>query len=199
MAKSKDTLKTRRERRTDHELHSHRAHSIASIASADNKSPNCIELTATCSALFCKTLLLSVLRFIHFLFHDICWFPVSDRQKIHNAIHGPSHSIDTDNRRGIHTIDNGLCLLSILLIDLLSLHNRLVFLHVQSSSTTTTITQPHSLLPHSKLQTDCNFNTLLGFDPSSKPYPLHLANTAPTLVSVCSPILQHFLSQSSWS
>ena len=167
MAKSKDTLKTRRERRTDHELHSHRAHSIASIASADNKFSCCIELIAIVCASCCQKLLLSVFRFIHFLFHALS-------QKIHNAIHGLSRSIDTDNRTGIHTIDNGnnelLCLLSIRLIDLLSLHNRLVCLHVQSSSTTTTIARPHSLLPHCKLRTDCNLNTLFGFERSSKPH-----------------------------
>ena len=58
----------------------------------------------------------------------------------------------------------------------------------QSSSTITMITEPRSLLPHSKLHTDCNCNTVVGFDHSSK---LHLANAAPSLVSVCSPILQH--------
>ncbi len=51
MAKSKDTLKIRRERRTIHELHFRRAHSIASIASEDNKFSGCIELTAIIWAL----------------------------------------------------------------------------------------------------------------------------------------------------
>lgn len=123
----------------------------------------------------------------------ICCCPVSDCQKIHNPIHGPSHSIDTDNRSGIHSIDNGTTHSFVYCLScLLGYCPYIIALYVsnpQSSSTTTTITQPRSLLPHRKLHTDCNCNTVVGFDHSSK---LQIANAAPSLVSVCSPILQHF-------
>ena len=79
MAKSKDTLKTRRERRIDHELHSHRAHSIASIASADIKVPCCIELIAPVCASCQNIAILFSVSFTSCLTH--CWFPVSGRQR----------------------------------------------------------------------------------------------------------------------
>ena len=72
MAKSKDTLKIRRERRTNHELHFRRAHSIASIASADKEFLGCIELTAIIWAL--QTLVLFVVRFMHLLIHSLAGF-----------------------------------------------------------------------------------------------------------------------------
>ena len=172
MAKSKDTLKTRRERLTGHDLHSHRAHSIASIASADNKFPCCIELIAIVCGSCCKTLLLSVFRFIHFLCHAFAGFPfqIVKRYTILFMVVRALLTLTTELAFTLLTMAKPHCLLSVLFIHLLSLHNRLVCLHVQSSSTSTTITQPLSLFPYYNLQTDCNLNTLLGFDRYSKPH-----------------------------
>lgn len=160
MAKSKDTLKTRRERRTIHELHFRRAHSIASIALADNKFPCCIELTAiTWASQYIAIVCCPFHSFVESCFRS---------SKINKAIHALSHSTGIDS---IHNDNNELfCLLSIVFIGLLSLHNRLVCLHTQSVSTNATSIHPHPLFPHCKLQANCSLNTLLAFDRCSKPH-----------------------------
>ena len=107
MAKSKDTLSTRWERRTIHELHFRRAHSIASIASADNKFLRCIQLTAvTCAVQNIAIVCCPFHLFVVYCFRS---------SKIHKANAVFSHSFDPDNKANIHNIhyDNNelLCLL----------------------------------------------------------------------------------------
>lgn len=66
-------------------------------------------INISCFCIVLQNIAIVVVRFIH--------------AKQHNVIDGPSHSIDTDNRMRIHSIDNDnnalFCLLSILLNELL--------------------------------------------------------------------------------
>ena len=140
----------------------------------------------------CNTLLLIVVRFIHFLFRAFAGVLFQIVKK-HTMLLMVLATLL------ILTIERAFTLLTMATtrsfvycpsypLTSLSLHNRLVRLYFQSSSTTPTITQAHSLLPHCKLQANCYQNASFVLDRTSKPYPLHLANASPTLVSVCSPI-----------